>query len=1283
MIRKNFIIRMSFALLLTTAVLLVLAAGSGEAEGKIITVDDSGGADYEKIQDAITNAVNGDTIRVYEGTYYENVEVDKTMSLVGNGSANTTVDARGEGSPITITASEVTVTGFEVTGSEHTGMTINSNRNTIFKNTCLNNDGFGIGIYGEENRIFNNSFSSNSIHGVYLRTSNNLLANNTCSFNSMIGISIYACSYNTLENNTCTNNRDGISLSSTSRNTFLNNNCSNNGYAGIYTQLRTENNSFISNNCSANSFFGIYLRSSNNSVIGNYLRGNNNDGILVSGCRDNKITNNTIVANRRGIRLGSSSQNNTAHYNIIYGNSDYGIDASDNDGHIINASYNWWKARSGPYHPSNNSNGEGDEVTDFVEFGPWLGAPYDDTRPQAFMTRISPRPATEDDTISFRANGTTPRDEIVRYVWHSDLDGELYNDTGQAFSSSGLSTGTHIISLKVQNSTGVWSNELFTFLTVTGTPVAYIDSVSPSPALEGKKVSFEGHGTDDGTIEEYSWRSDIDGKIGSAASFDTTTLSIGEHNIFLKVRDDDGIWSEEVSVELSVRERPEAFIDFVSPGLALDTDMISFEGHGTTARDEIVRYVWRSDVDGVLYNDSENSFQADNLSVATHQISLQVENSTGVWSVANSTTIIVTEKPLVAIDSISPNPAQGGRKVSFEGLGTDDGTIERYVWTSSIDGELHNGTGANFETTELSLGDHTISFRARDDHGIWSDLLLTELTVVTEKPLAYIDSVSPNPALHVDDVLFDGHGTDDGSIEGYLWRIMNKGGEEVHNDTRNSFKLSDLAIGNYTIYFKLHDNYGVWSDEVSTTLTVTLKPTVVIDSVLPYPASVGELVTFEGNATDDGRIELYVWRSNLDGEFYRGTEETVQYAALSVGWHIIYLKVLDDSGAWSDEAAAALTIKPVAYIDSISPSPAFVGERIEFKGSGTDEPSITEYVWRSSLDGDLSTESIFNRTDLSHGTHEITLKLKGNDGVWSYETSEVFIVHEKPVASIDGITSNPVAEGLAAHFSGHGVDDGEIVGYSWSSDLDGEFGTSDSFDVSSLSVGTHEISFKVQDDNSAWSEEVSENLVVHERPVAHIDSISPEPAVLGEQVAFTGHGTDDGAVAGYLWRSSIDGELGTSDSFDTSTLSTGTHEIFFKVKDNHGAWSDEVTMTLLIHTRPAAIITSLSPEKPSEGDEIQFTGSGVDDGTIVRYVWRSDVDGELYNGTEVVFTYPDLTTGTHIITLIVQDDLGVWSNEAQMKLEVKEGEDDGPGFELVCLVIVMCGVGGWLTRKRR
>ncbi len=87
-------------------------------------------------------------------------------------------------------------------------------------------------------------------------------------------------------------------------------------------------------------------------------------------------------------------------------------------------------------------------------------------------------------------------------------------------------------------------------------PTAYIDSISPAEIYLDEEVTFTGHGTDtDGTAVAYSWRSSLDGQLSDMASFGTSSLSEGEHIIYLKVRDDDGAWSNEVAETIQVVDR--------------------------------------------------------------------------------------------------------------------------------------------------------------------------------------------------------------------------------------------------------------------------------------------------------------------------------------------------------------------------------------------------------------------------------------------------------------------------------------------------------------------------------------------------------------------------------------------------------------------------------------------------------------------------------------------------------------------------------------------------------
>lgn len=87
--------------------------------------------------------------------------------------------------------------------------------------------------------------------------------------------------------------------------------------------------------------------------------------------------------------------------------------------------------------------------------------------------------------------------------------------------------------------------------------------------------------------------------------------------------------------------------------------------------------------------------------------------------------------------------------------------------------------------------------------------------------------------------------------------------------------------------------------------------------------------------------------------------------------------------------------------------------------------------------------------------------------------------NEPPEANITSISSEVVAEGEMVTFTGQGTDaDGEVVGYRWRSDLDGELSQSATFQTDSLSVGPHVIDFIVQDNNDTWSSAVHASVTV-------------------------------------------------------------------------------------------------------------------------------------------------------------------------------------------------------------
>ena len=83
------------------------------SSGNTLYVGGSGPGNYSKIQDAIDNASDGDTVFVYNGTYQqERIRINKVIKLLGEDKNTTIIDGEFSDVIIRVTSSDITVRGF-------------------------------------------------------------------------------------------------------------------------------------------------------------------------------------------------------------------------------------------------------------------------------------------------------------------------------------------------------------------------------------------------------------------------------------------------------------------------------------------------------------------------------------------------------------------------------------------------------------------------------------------------------------------------------------------------------------------------------------------------------------------------------------------------------------------------------------------------------------------------------------------------------------------------------------------------------------------------------------------------------------------------------------------------------------------------------------------------------------------------------------------------------------------------------------------------------------------
>ncbi|UCG69311.1 MAG: right-handed parallel beta-helix repeat-containing protein [Thermoplasmata archaeon] len=199
---------------------------------------------YSTIQGAVDAALDGDTVFVYSKTYYENVVVNKVLTLIGENKTSTIVNGTGGGDVLYISMDWVNVTGFTFTdaGSIDDGIEINAAEN------C---------------RIIDNIVTSFGQNGIYLYDCSDITVQNNDVMNTTYAIYLEGSSFNTIRANNITGNWDGIRLTQISLSTF------------------STNNTIAENIISFNDVNGItFDKSSDNIVSGNVMTHN---GISIHG----------------------------------------------------------------------------------------------------------------------------------------------------------------------------------------------------------------------------------------------------------------------------------------------------------------------------------------------------------------------------------------------------------------------------------------------------------------------------------------------------------------------------------------------------------------------------------------------------------------------------------------------------------------------------------------------------------------------------------------------------------------------------------------------------------------------------------------------------------------------------------------------------------------------------------------------------------------------------------------------------------------------------------------
>ncbi|AKB37896.1 Cell surface protein [Methanosarcina siciliae C2J] len=345
-IKHKILIRISIFILFS-----IITAGIVSATDVYVYPEDS-------IQDAVKNASSGDTIIVSPGTYAENIEVNKSVTIKSkSGNPNDTIiRAANPGNHIFhVTASNVAILGFTITGA------FEEPENRYFPDAGINVSTFNETtgkdevVYSSEGQWF---LIPKNWAGIYIDNTDDTTIKGVILLGNNRGILLNSSSNNLLENNTAINNDGAISIWEFSNSNIVRNNnisadetyridkygislkesdgneVSNNNLLRLdMTLLQSDANKIVNNTINLGGIGITLIESNKNELSLNSISTSSTGIFLRENSGFNKLTDNAISDNFMGIKLQTYSNNNTISKNTLNNNEDiyYSDDSNNNE----------------------------------------------------------------------------------------------------------------------------------------------------------------------------------------------------------------------------------------------------------------------------------------------------------------------------------------------------------------------------------------------------------------------------------------------------------------------------------------------------------------------------------------------------------------------------------------------------------------------------------------------------------------------------------------------------------------------------------------------------------------------------------------------------------------------------------------------------------------------------------------------------------------------------------------------------------------------------------------
>lgn len=585
-----------------------------------------------------------------------------------------------------------------------------------------------------------------------------------------------------------------------------------------------------------------------------------------------------------------------------------------------------------------------------------------------------------------------------------------------------------------------------------------------------------------------------------------------------------------------------------------------------------------------------------------------------------------------------------------------------------VNGELR-GRGDTFIFSSQTPGNYNITLSVTSD-GPNPECALSEETIpviVNSQPYAEID---------YDDVIARdlearlrvvNEQDADGDPLRFYWESPGIAGE----DEGRSVVIRHQEAGIYDAVLTVDDQSGTGNARYTTSVTYKVNAEPVPRFELPEIVATGQPVELDGQASSDPDGDPLSFRWVIsDGREFTGPVNEVDFSEPG-SYHII-LTVDDGEGVENSvqeqEHSIHVNHPPVAAITA----PAHVNRsKVAFSAAESidSDQGIGTYAWDFGDGQSGSGEEITHRFE-SPGTYLVTLTINDGTGLANSTTSteHEIRINANPVAGI--AAPELVAPGRLFTLDGTGSadEDGEIISWEWFVN-DTPAGTGERFETQLDEPGLHKIALKVTDDSGFdQAYDIATTLVrVNHAPSVRFTSEPEitEPGRATRFMAVDSYDPDNSALQiTWIFEDNVVLEGST---VERTFEDAGRHRFTVRVDDGEGL-SNSVTEkrgTILVNHEPI-IVTESQIRSNSRKVRLDASQSYDPHDYPLSFTWELP-DGSERNDAAFTWTAPE--TGSHWLSLIVDDGLGLDNSRISMPVRVSVNQ---PPVAVVDSLIMSC-----------